>query len=74
MADQISEFRNTLMKAMEKAVTAALSGRGTALGTGAYPGSFTRPVGFATGYDGAETTMSFMLDHSLLDGPDVLMD
>lgn len=67
---------------MDRAVTANLNARaipisapvGDKVGVLNGPGYQSTYSTFATGYDGAETVMPFMLDYSLLDGPDVLTD
>ena len=74
MADRISEGKQTLLKAMERAVEAGLRSQGVPLMAQTYPGSFTRRVNFSTGYAAGETVTPFMLDYSLLDGDDVLVD
>jgi len=50
---------------------ATREGRNVPMGRG-YP-NFSQSVGFATGYDGTETTTPFVSDYSMVGGPDIVV-
>lgn len=81
MPDLLAQYKDALIAAMERSVGAMLAERGVplfpatgfkgeALGANGVESVF---MTFATGYDGTNTTMGFMLDNSPLDGTDKLL-
>lgn len=84
MADLVSELKNELLRAMERQFGAVAAQRDILMGSPLGPaggnlGHNGRTLTFmtlATGYDSGTglTTSPFMLDFSLLDGPDLLVE
>jgi hypothetical protein len=82
MADYVSELRQALLRAADRAVGVTIARRGIPLAPQTRQGGQglgrneieTTFSTFATGYDGSLTVVPFMLDVSVLDGSDKLVD
>lgn len=78
MADRLGELRDVIIRTAEREAERALSRQAVPSAVNGMGGAFpavpglARMTQFATGYDGTDTLIPFMLDLSLLDGPDLL--